>query len=321
KKLIISAGLIISMLVAFLIFNPFILLDFKTFAQQFKEISLHMKEGHIGMEAKSHPSIDLLKHAVSGTSVIIFAGALIGMIISLNKNRIWAITLISFPLLILLSHGRWPVTADRYAIPLLIFVLSFFPVTLQLLYQRFSKSKSISRYLIIILLAFALPFSSCAQIIDEHLKTDTREVARKWINQNIPAGSKLALEKDGPYMQLQHANSTYHNDPAYLFIIITPWYGSSFRTKESPMEMLVKNKPEYVVVNSGVYSRYEPGAPSETAFPDVYKIWRNYYDSLDAIGDLQYEISPSKKFTGPTVKIYHIPDDSYDLIKPVLPDD
>ena len=321
KKLNLSACVIGSMIVTFFIFNPFILIDFKTFAQQFKEITLHLSEGHIGMEAKSHPSIDLLKHTFSGTSIIIFAGALIGAIISLFKDRIWALALISFPLLILLSHGRWPVTADRYAIPLLIFVLYFFPVTIQVIYQRFSSHPSVYKFALLALLILSLPISASAKTISNHMKMDTREVAREWINRNIPAHSKLALEKGGPYVRLQHANSEYHNDPAYLFLIITPWYGSSFRTENSPMELLMKNKPEYVVINSGVYSRYQPGSPSETTFPQVYKIWRNYYDSLETIGDLLYEVNPSKKFIGPTVKIYHIPDDAYDYVIAIPPTD
>ena len=47
--------------------------------QQLKEISLHLKEGHIGMEVKSHPSIDLLKHAISGTSILISLSNLPGL--------------------------------------------------------------------------------------------------------------------------------------------------------------------------------------------------------------------------------------------------
>lgn len=306
-----------SFLVSFFVFNPFIILDFSSFAFQFKEISIHLAEGHIGMESRGHPSIELIKHLITGTGFVVFAGGIIGFIISIKNNKLWTIALISFPLLILLLHGRWSVTADRYAIPLIIFALLFSSVFI----RHFLSGSPYFRAFgtVVIALLLIQPALSSSSIIRDFEKTDTREIARKWINHNIPKGTKLALEKDGPYLKQQHSQSKYFNEPTYLFFIITPWYGTSFRTEDTPLNLIVKNKPEYVILNSGVYSRYQPGSPSQSTFPEIYKVWRNYYDSIESIGDLVFTVEPQKKYVGPTVKIYRIPDSVYKDIKIVHP--
>ncbi|MCD6216890.1 glycosyltransferase family 39 protein [bacterium] len=306
-----------SFLVSFFVFNPFIIIDFSQFVFQFKEISFHLGEGHIGMEAGRHPSVELIRHLINGTGWMFFIAGIIGLLISFRNNKIWTIALITFPLLILILHGQWPVTADRYAIPLLIFALLFSTVFIRYFFSRSLYHRSFGIVVLAVLLI--QPIISCAKIYSESLKPDTREVARAWINRNIPRGSKLAIEKDGPYLKQQHIQSAYFNEPAYLFFIITPWYGTSFRTKDSPLDLIVKNKPEYVIINSGVYSRYQPGSPSQTSFPDIYKVWRNYYDSLESIGELVHEVEPSEKYVGPTVRIYRIPESVYDEVTIVHP--
>lgn len=306
-----------SFLVSFFVFNPFIILDFSTFVFQFKEISLHLGEGHIGMESGKHPSVELISHLINGTGWMFFIAAIIGLAVSFRNNKMWTIALISFPLLILILHGRWSVTADRYAVPLLIFALLFSTVFIRYLFSRSLYHRAFGFVAVTLLLI--QPIISCANIYSESTKSDTREVARIWINQNIPRGSKLALEKDGPYLKQQHIQSAYFNEPAYLFLIITPWYGTSFRTEDSPLDLIIKNEPEYVIINSGVYSRYQPGSLSQTSFPDIYKVWRNYYDSLESIGELIHEVEPSEKYVGPTVRIYRIPETFYDDVSIVHP--
>jgi hypothetical protein len=308
RIILILSTLIISVLV-FFICNPFILIDFKFFLSQLREISLHLREGHIGMETQ-HPSIALLANLIKGSGIGVFTSAITGIILSFRKDFKWTVSLLFFPVFILLSHGRWPVTADRYSIPLLIAVIPFSAIFISRLFEFPLRFRSIA--VILTFLVFLEPVFYISGNCAQNLKEDTREIAHRWINQNIPAGSRIALEKDGPFLKAQSIMDLYHRNPAYYFFTITPWYGKSFRTEDSPIEQIIRYKPQYVITNSGVYSRYAPGAPSERDFPDIYKVWRNYYDTLEKIGTLLYEIDPADKYSGLTVRVYRIPDYIYE---------
>ena len=290
----------------FLLTNPFIVLDYSTFSFQFYEISRHLREGHIGMESGAHPSLDLIHHLGKNSGMLFTATAILGIFTSARRNLPWAMALLCFPIILIASHGRWPVTADRYAVPLVLFILIYSADFLGFLLskgKRFAVISFIIAGLITVqFLSFSLP------IIIANTKPDTREVARKWIETNIHADTKIGIEKDGP--TLQHSASKYKREPAYYYFDILPWFSTSYRG-DDPLKLILENKPEYVITNSVVFSRYEPGSPSEKQFPDVFKVWRRYYNALDKYGKVVLEVKPDKKTTGPIVLIYKIPKDLY----------
>lgn len=324
RRFLIAAISGIITLGVFLAFNPFIIIDFKTFLFQFNEISIHLKEGHIGMEAGGHPSWKIIKYLIDENGILFFVLALSGIFLDSKANRQWLITLLSFPVLILISHGRWDVTADRYAIPMLLALIPLCAVSLQVLTSAKTNLWKYVRWSLIVITIFQISFLTQHFIWTQALP-ENRELAHNWIDKSIRAGSKIVIEKDGPDLRCQHAGSKYHNDPAYYFIVLTPWYGTSFRTEKTPMETLIENRPEYVIINSGVYSRYEPGSSSQTAFPEIYKVWNNYYEFLKSTGEPVYDTRDARfTSTGPEVVIYKIPETVWDTLVPVKtsnPDD
>jgi multisubunit Na+/H+ antiporter MnhB subunit len=297
----------IAAILVFIITNPFILLDYPTFSFQFYEISRHLKEGHIGMEARGNASIDLLQHLIRTGGPVLFLSSLGGIILLLKRNFLFGVALIIFPLALIVSHGQWQVTADRYAVPLVPFVIIFASFIISFYLENKTKVKFIAAVVLLIIISqsLLLSFANCL----ENRKPDTREIARIWIEKNIPSGSRIGIEKNGP--TLEHAASAYHREPSYYYFDITPWFGESFHG-EAPMDLLIKNQPQYVIINSIVFDRYYPRFDSESTPPktisNVYVIWRSYYDYLKNSGKLIYEISPGKDYTGPIVRIYRLPE-------------
>jgi hypothetical protein len=317
KRFLIAAVSGIITLGVFLVFNPFIILDFKTFLFQFNEISIHLKEGHIGMEAGGHPSWKIIQYLIDENGILFFVLALSGIFLDSKSNRLWIITILSFPVLVLISHGRWDVTADRYALPSLLALMPLCLVTITMITSTKANQWKSLRWILVGLTICQISFLSTA-FFKINLQPDNREIAHKWINNHILVGSTIVIEKDGPDLRCQHAGSKYHNNPAYYFIDLTPWYGTSFRTEKTPMETLIENKPDYVIINSGVYSRYEPGAPSQTEFPEIYKVWNNYYDFLKSTCEPVYDTpTETSKTTGPKVIVYKIPEKVWDTLVPV----
>jgi len=294
----------------FLATNPFIIIDYKTFIFQFNEISRHLAEGHIGMESGRHPSLDLIIHLYKSSGFLFILTALAGIYTCERRNLIWAIALLSFPVILIASHGRWPVTADRYSVPLVIFTILF---SSDLLGSFLTGNRILKVISYVLAAAITIQFLSLSitQCI-ENTKTDTREVARKWIEANIPSGSKIGIEKNGP--TLQHAASEYKREPSYYYFDILPWFSTNYRG-DDPLKLILENQPEYVITNSVVFARYEPGSPAETQFPDVVKVWRRYYNALDKYGKVVFEVKPDKKTTGPIVRIYKIPGDLYSSLE------
>jgi len=302
------ANLVLSSIVAVLVFliaNPFIILDYPTFSFQFYEISRHLSEGHIGMESSGHPSIDLLRHLISSTGAIFFISALLGIYFSIKRSISWGLAMLIFPILLVISHGRWQVTADRYAVPLIPFFIIFSAYCLStfIFERKFFRAYLASIvFIIIIIQSFTMSFFHCL----ENSKPDTREIARIWIESNIPAGSRIAIEKNGP--TLEHIASAYHREPSYYYFDIVPWFSTSYRSEE-PWTLIEKNKPQFVIINSVVFNRYiSKGNSGKNNSSGVYEVWQDYYNRLNSRGKLIYEISPDRKSTGPIVKIYYLPE-------------
>ena len=121
---------------------------------------------------------------------------------------------------------------------------------------------------------------------------DTRTIAKRWVEENIPAGAKIAVESYCPTLELSWKPGTKQ-----------PRYQVKFFNKlaDHTLAFYQEQGYDYVVVSSSMYNRY---------FVDsvTYPTQRQFYESLFAQWPLVVE------FTGypvpmhdPVIRIYRVP--------------
>jgi hypothetical protein len=131
---------------------------------------------------------------------------------------------------------------------------------------------------------------------------DTRQVAREWIQRNVPGGSLIALENYSPPLVQEDALDHYRAaglDPvAYRVIRLKlPAPGAPDRSRD--LSRLRRQGVEYVVVSSRIYDRV-------LAAPEVYPTIVEFYRQLDVEAQLVKEFRPGPGERGPVLKLYRI---------------
>ena len=122
--------------------------------------------------------------------------SIISTIIILFRHRLIDLVLISFPLVFYIYMGFQKMFFGRFilpAIPPLILVTS--ALIIQTL-SRFSQTNFIRKYglVCIALVLGAQPLINSIRFDFLLSQTDTRTIAKSWIEQNIPDGSKIAMD-------------------------------------------------------------------------------------------------------------------------------
>lgn len=157
------------------------------------------------------------------------------------------------------------------------------------------------------------------------LQTDTRQIAKAWIETNLPANSKLAIESYGPgvldgrretgtraYIDAQGwPNQPLPDVPMYQ----VTWLDNALSDGKSNLQTdlllsyLIENEFDYVVVSSGYYGRYYNGG-FENHRPDLTERARTFHDLIESnLTLLQQFIPDPENRPGPIIKIYAVPAD------------
>lgn len=163
------------------------------------------------------------------------------------------------------------------------------------------------------------------------LKTDTRDLAKEWIEVNLPQNSKLAIELYGPGVQDASRTTDIRNyvtsqgwplqplsdTPMYKIsrLDIDLQISRSNLDADRLLPYLVENEIEYVIVSSGYYARYYQGA-IDNHFPELGQKGRRFYDIIET------HLTPVRQFIpnqldapGPIIKIYAVPENlSLDML-------
>lgn len=168
----------------FFILNPFSLLDFKFFTQELHQQAV--AEGGVGF---FHHLTYSLNESVG--FLVLFA-AFLGMILSLRHRDTKRWVFLSFVIVYYLVLCFFSQPYDRYVLPLIPWVVFFASDFLIFLAERYRLVKKLIVYLAVFV---ALPslwkMFLCNQIFSEK---DVRTQAQEWIEKNLPAGEKIALD-------------------------------------------------------------------------------------------------------------------------------
>jgi hypothetical protein len=189
-------------LAAFAVTSPFVLLDAKTFAQHMRLESQHMRLGHFGSDTYSSASfyIRALPEMILGLPLTLFG--LFGLAFLAGVRRYaWAIVLAAFLVPYILVVASWSMKAYRYLLPALpvVMLLTMGSLVEGLRHRRWTLAPGAARVGALVLAGLLLAAPSLARfpLHLERIQPDTRTLAKRWIEANVPPGSFILQEHYG----------------------------------------------------------------------------------------------------------------------------
>lgn len=221
--------------------------------------------------------------------------ALLGLVVSVRSGSRPRLLLAGFSLLFLLGIGmslkRW----DRWIVPLMPFVAMLAAIGLERIVQALAwfRSRPLAQELSVVALGLALVIPSVSDALHRGGTTsDSRDIAKVWIEGHVPPGSKLAVEQYTPPISRRE----YH-----VFVALkgelqrdttTRGYKGVLGDMRALDPLRVKGI-EYVVV-SDYLDRFRT---ERDTYPDEVR----FYEELFRASDLLYELKPVGR--GPAIRV------------------
>ncbi|MDI6767595.1 MAG: glycosyltransferase family 39 protein [Bacteroidota bacterium] len=296
---------VITSIVVFILWNPYIILRMNKFLSDFGEVQRHMEVGHLGVD-QTISTFDyyLLEALPAYLSWILLIVCCVTIYFFFKKKEANGIVLAIFPILYLIIIGRWEMRADRYifpAIPILILIGSIGVMRLWDIFQKYlsnqpsiiyqSKIFKTSAVIIGLFILLIQPVVSNYKYLQPLGLPDTRAIAKKWINDNLPLGSVIAT---GPYgVEFPGENRYVMFRIPYLSYeteLAAPFYDARWY---EDLDLLITSDYDY--------GRFQME-------PKRYIDFLGYYDTLRTCWKSTLTLQPDKDKTGPTLWLYTYPD-------------
>ena len=231
----------VASVLAFLIFNPYILLDAGSVLgviYQFRTYS----SPHQGMEGNVLLFyLQQLWLTTGLASVLALAQAVLG----LRRKSAPTILLVSFAAVYFLFISSFTIRNERTLLPMVPCVLLLAAIFVADLASAKSALRSASpmlRRTALVALGIALLYAPSLRTIKQAVALttiDSRTTAREWINSNLPEHSLVAVESYAPFVS-----------PARFRVT------QSERAIDRPPAWYVRNGVDYVVLSQGMFGRY-----------------------------------------------------------------
>jgi 4-amino-4-deoxy-L-arabinose transferase-like glycosyltransferase len=194
-------------LLGFLVFTPFALFDFRTFASHFSSEMNHLMAGHSIMGQPIQLGRGWWYHAWRtlpiGMGPLMFLAGLIGIVAAFRKAPLTAAVVFLFPLVYYVTAGRGYTVFLRYMIPVLPFLCMGAAILTMSLVGPLTGSRLQYTALALIIAALLLQPTRNVIRMDRLLATrDNRLVAGDWIKAHLPAG-KTIYQTGLPYGHIE----------------------------------------------------------------------------------------------------------------------
>jgi Dolichyl-phosphate-mannose-protein mannosyltransferase len=301
--------------VGFLIGTPYAVLTPVAFTRGVFSELREVNTVQFGNEADMNGYLFHLLHSFpEGMGVPLGLLALAGVLLAVLRHGRREVILLAFPLPYFLVIGSWSSRFERYALPLLPFFALFAAIALVALAawfrERLTRSSGLAAAtrwsgLGLAVAALLLVAPEVARGLHWHwllAQPDTREVAGEWIERNIPADARIAMEPYSPAIRLSRAmvraererlgNSvadgiTRRRYDQFLASPVPPtergyWL---FRLNRYDLDRLLGARVEYVVLSGFTYQRYQRAC-------DRYAEACRFYQELERRGPPIYAIEP-----------------------------
>lgn len=274
---------ILSCLVGFFLFCPWILLDYRTFWEQFAEQFMFSKRPWSG--ASSTPSyIQYFFTLLWGYGLLPFCFFIIGSVSLWRKREKRKLLLIlCFPLFYYLLLGAMKLFFVRFAIPLIphLCILSAYGVISLAGRLSYMHRRVALTLLILVSISQGVIFSCKHNYLIS--KTNTRILARNWINNNLPHGSKIVTEGYGPSLEV------YYDKGRFMENINNHQVEKvGKKLSQSSLDEYKQQDINYIITSSYVSKRY-------LDHPDKYTKENEFYITLEKEANQIFKTTPSQR--------------------------
>ncbi|MBI5653860.1 MAG: glycosyltransferase family 39 protein [Chloroflexi bacterium] len=230
---------------AFFAGTPFALLDWRTFLQSgIAEDAAIYAGGHAGGEGDTLRWYIEFLWQTQGALLLL---ALAEIVIILRRRDLAGIALISFPAIYFSFVSAYRVRFDTTILPVIPFIVI---LAARLIARGWNFNSRFARGAVLVLICALIlpPLRATVDYNTRLLQIDGRETARQWIEKNLPAGARFAVEPYAPYIAR----------PRYTVS------GVAGMT-EHPPEWYRANGFEYLVFSYGAFGRFYE---NRAAYPD-----------------------------------------------------
>lgn len=288
--------------------SPFVLLDYATFRAQFTYEWRHMHVGHFGVDASSSWAYyaDALRRILGWPMAILALGG--GIHLGIVRRVPWAIVVGLFAVVSAGSMGSWAMKADRYllpAVPAAIALGAGWLVALLDLARVRGSLRTAIALAAALLVAVPPALGIAGQLRDAG--DDTRTLAKRWIEENVPAGAYIVMENYGPELVgpitlvgLDPELAAALRERSVFFALQTiPMSQADPEFTDRYYDPALYRIADYVVITSDIRDRYE-------AEPERFARQVAFYGAVESGMERAKEFMPGQN-PGPEIVVYRNP--------------
>lgn len=322
-----------ALLAAFLATSPYVLIHRDAFVRALLDERQHMAFGHFGLGG----GLAIFEYAREWFTTLmgwpLGVASLAGLVWFAARRRAWALVLAGFFLPYVLIIGSWRTQAERYLIPLVpvaVVAAAALAITIvDAVAARRTRPRAatnddgesaagpgraaVSLGFVLAILVLGGPLTPGLPAVYASRKTDTRSLARRWIEAEVPSGSFIVTEAYGPdlfttrgYRQLKWSPRAVRDaltrrryEPPLYAMLDLPLFQVAPERSARFYTMRACSLADVVIVSSSVRDRYR-------AAPARFGPQLAFYDSLEA-GWRRLQVFRPGGGPGPELVIYGNP--------------
>lgn len=287
--------------------SPYAFLDFPAvLAAVQAESSIHLggaSEGIVGDTVWYLKTV--LPNAIAWVGIVLLV---VGIAEAVARRRRGSLLALAFAVIFLSFIVTLGIRWERWIVPIIPFVALLAGGGLDYLAQQVGRLRQPAATLVVILLAagITLPLAQLSLLAGYMLtQPETRTLARDWMLEHIPEGSRILVERHGPQPpKLYYAYYEVRDDGSIEAVDIAerPFrnlYGLGQMGWVTDLENIRQQGIEYLLM-SDYYQQYLNEG-------QLYPAMVQKYEQLRSMGEIIYEIGPrAGAFAGPSVTIVRI---------------
>jgi hypothetical protein len=268
--------------VGFALSNPYAVLDTQAFVTGIRELAAHYDNPSLHpRNYGDHNILFFLSTLASGESdpFVLFAAAIGIGVLARSERRPAVLALAAAPILMFVYLGTRRANYIRNLLPLLPFLAIAFALGVTTVAAWFARTRARAAIAGVVIAA-GLAWSAQHVIrIDRVLsRPDTRDMASDWMAANLPAGSRVAVERE---------HWGYPTIPLSVKV-------SSMILVDEPMSYYVQNDFDYIITTSISYQAFFDYPERMEGKSQAYRAW---LESLDR------QANRVATFTGPSIGV------------------
>jgi hypothetical protein len=294
------------MLAAFVVASPFVLLDAPRFIGDFLRQAEIMERGWLGFENAGNGFwYNVTPNLTGAIGLVALVLGAAGLGWALWRRTRLDLIVAPYVIVYFVYIGTWKELADRYLLPIVpLLLLLAVRLAVELVQRARPRARAavMAAVAVVLAVALALPLADSIAFDRALSGTDTREVAREWIQDNIPAGSLIAVENYTAPLVLEDDLDHYRAaglEPVAYRLVRLRLPAPKTPDTDRDLERLRREGVDYVLVSSRISDRV-------LAAPEVYPRAVEFYERLDAEAELVKEFRPGTDERGPVLKLYRV---------------